>query len=118
VQWTPDRTKAPYKKECGGRATKKGSKFLPKIKKVDEEKCGGVVKKFKKHYNGGSLNRIPFMQKGTPKGGLPTAPKAEKRFRKNSYNTTKEGNRETTTITSQTFGYNRNWPYFRQPAII
>ena len=50
--------------------------------------------------------------------GLKTAPKAEKRFRKNSYNTTKEGNRETTTITSQTFGYNRNWPYFRQPATI
>ena len=60
VQWTPDRTKAPYKKECGGRATKKGSKFLPKIKKVNEEKCGGVVKKFKKHYNGGSLNHIFF----------------------------------------------------------
>ena len=64
IQWTPDRTKAPYKKECGGRATKKGSKFLPKIKKVDEEKCGGVVKKFKKHYNGGSLNRIPFIKLG------------------------------------------------------
>ena len=33
-------------------------------------KCGDSVKKFKKHYNGGSLKHIPFMQKGTPKKGL------------------------------------------------
>ena len=34
--------------------------------------------------NGGSLNGIPFYRKGTPKGGLPTAPKAEDRY-KNGY---------------------------------
>ena len=67
-----------------------------------------IVKRFKQ---GG-------IQKFQTAGNLPTAPKAEKRYRKSSYNTTKKGNRETTTITSQTFGYNRNWPYFRQPATI
>ena len=62
-----------------------------------------------------SKNPVERFQQGR---NLPTAPKAEKRFRKSSYNTTKEGNRETATITSQTFGYSRNWPYFRQPATI
>lgn len=90
------------KKDCGG------SKVIANFK----AKCGS---KLKKHQQGGSLNGIPFMQQGKD---LPTAPKAEKRFRENSYNTTKNGRRETTTITSQTFGYNRNWPYFRQPATI
>lgn len=99
---------------------KKGSKLIkkeevcPKCGKVHKAGIGCTVAKFK-YNNGGNLNGIPFMQKGKD---LPTAPKAEKRFRKNSYNTTKKGNRETTTITSQTFGYNRNWPYFIQPATI
>lgn len=47
-----------------------------------EKDCGGAVAKFKakcgsklkKHQQGGSLNGIPFMQAGTPKGGI-------KRFR-------------------------------------
>lgn len=35
------------------------------------DKCGSkVVKKFKKHHQGGSLNGIPFMQEGTPKAGI------------------------------------------------
>ena len=93
------------KKACGG------IKF--KQRGVPEKKCNGG--KAKKHQQGGSLSGIPFMQQGKD---LPTAPRAEKRFKKNSYNITKDGNRETTTITSQTFGYNRNWPYFRQPATI
>jgi len=33
------------------------------------------------HRQGGSLNGIPFMQAGTPKGGLPTAPKATDRYK-------------------------------------
>lgn len=49
-----------------------------------EEKCGG---KMKKHQQGGSLNGIPFMQKGKD---LPTAPKAEDRY--------KEGRREFTIV--------------------
>jgi len=36
-----------------------------------EKDCGGAVAKFKKAFkNGGSLNGIPFMQAGTPKGGV------------------------------------------------
>lgn len=39
------------------------------------DKCGSkVVKKFKKHRKGGSLNGIPFMQQGTPKGGVQYKP--------------------------------------------
>lgn len=34
---------------------------------VQEQKCGG---KARKHQYGGSLNRIPFYQEGTPKGGI------------------------------------------------
>ena len=60
VQWTPDRTKAPYnktpKKACGS-----------KIKKHQE---GSVIAQFKMHRQGGSLNGIPFMQEGTNKGGI------------------------------------------------
>lgn len=46
---------------------------------ASSEKCGGKVKKhqkgsvitqFKAYRKGGSLNRIPFMQAGTPKGGI------------------------------------------------
>ena len=57
VQWTPDRTKAPYnktpKKACGS-----------KIKKHQE---GSVITKFKMHRQGGSLNGIPFIRKGLTK---------------------------------------------------
>ena len=53
VQWTPDRTKAPYnktpKKACGS-----------KIKKHQE---GSVIAQFKMHRQGGSLNGIPFIRK-------------------------------------------------------
>ena len=51
--------------------------------KATIQKCGGeVVKKFKakcgskmkKHQQGGSLNGVPFMQKGTPKGGVQYKP--------------------------------------------
>lgn len=46
LQWTPDRTKAPYNKK-------------DKVKK----NCGGsAIKKFKMHRQGGSLNRIPFFK--------------------------------------------------------
>ena len=58
-------------------------KNSPKNVKTTIQKCGGeVVKKFKakcgsklkKHQQGGSLNGIPFMQKGTPKGGVQYKP--------------------------------------------
>ena len=53
VQWTPDRTKAPYnktpKKACGS-----------KIKKHQE---GSVIAQFKMHRQGGSLNGTPFIKK-------------------------------------------------------
>lgn len=52
-------------KDCGGSAV------IAKFK----AKCGT---KMKKHEQGGSLNQIPFMQKA---GNLPTAPKAEDRYR-------------------------------------
>ena len=70
-------------KKCGGKVKKDacGSKV--------EKKCNGAVAKFKaacgkklkKNQYGGSLNGIPFMQAGTPKEGLPTAPKAEDRYK-------------------------------------
>ena len=44
-------------KDCGGSA----------IAKFKAAKCGS---KLKKHLQGGSLNGIPFMQNGTPKGGV------------------------------------------------
>ena len=43
--------------------SKQGSKIIDKFK----AKCGT---KMKKHQQGGSLNRISFMQAGTPKGGI------------------------------------------------
>ena len=45
----------------------------PQRKKGGEinKDCGGsAIKKFKMHRQGGSLNGIPFMQQGTPKGGI------------------------------------------------
>lgn len=57
IQWTPDRTKAPYKKEKGGNLKKNcgGSAIIAKFK----AKCGAKVKK---HEQGGSLKRIPFIR--------------------------------------------------------
>ena len=53
VQWTPDRTKAPYnktpKKACGS--------------KIKEHQEGSVIAQFKMHRQGGSLNGIPFTRK-------------------------------------------------------
>lgn len=57
--WVPDRTKAPYKKEDGGKVNKNcgGASVVAKFK----AKCGA---KMKKHQQGGSLNGIPFIRKG------------------------------------------------------
>lgn len=65
VQWTPDRTKAPYnKKEKGGNIEKNcGGSTIAKFK----ARCGS---KLKKHHQGGSLNGIPFYQRGTSKVGV------------------------------------------------
>lgn len=49
-----------------------------KEKKIKVSACGSKVKK---HENGGSLNGILFYQGGTNKGGLPTAPKVEDRYK-------------------------------------
>ena len=55
---TPQRKKGGnLKKDCGG------STVIAKFK----AKCGAKVKK---HEQGGSLNRIPFYQAGTPEGGI------------------------------------------------
>ena len=76
VQWTPDRTKAPYnktsKKEKGGKAEKDcvGSKMKLLKKKGGEVHAAGLgcaVAKFKRHRQGGSLNGIPFIRKGLTK---------------------------------------------------
>ena len=62
------------KKEFGGNieSDKCGSKMKKKSCKefggnIQSDKCGG---KAKKHQYGGSLNRIPFYQGGTSKGGI------------------------------------------------
>ena len=47
-------------------APKKGTK-LTTVEKFKSAKCGS---KMKKHQQGGSLNRVPFYQEGTPKGGI------------------------------------------------
>jgi len=52
------------KKKCGGKVKK--NEDGSKIKK----NCNGAVAKFKIHRQGGSLNGIPFMQTGTPKGAI------------------------------------------------
>lgn len=69
--WVPDRTKAPYKKEKGG-------KVCPKCGKVHAAGMGCAIAKSKMYRQGGGLNRISFMQQGK---NLPTAPKAEDRYR-------------------------------------
>lgn len=66
VQWTPDRTKAPYKKEkggnlkknCGGstlKLKKKGGEVCPKCGKVHAAGIGCTVAKFKMHRQGGNI---------------------------------------------------------------
>ena len=95
---------------------------------VEEGKCGGKVKKhqegsvierFKTSLkNGGSLNGIPFMQNGTPKGGLPTAPKAEDRYRTSIKQIQNKNGKEISTITSTTFGYQGKPMYMKMPATI
>lgn len=82
--WVPDRTKTPYKKEekvkkdCGGSKMKlkKGDKVCPKCGKVHAAGAGCIAK-FKMHKQGGSLNRIPFYQKGTTEGGIKQYPEDE-----------------------------------------
>lgn len=65
---TPPNINKGVKKNYNGAKVKAGS--------------NGCVAKFKKRFQyGGSLNGTPFMQQGTPKGGLPTAPKAEDRYK-------------------------------------
>lgn len=51
VQWTPDRTKEPYSKENKTASIRKNKPTTP----IASKNCGGAVKKFKKHYNGGKL---------------------------------------------------------------
>ena len=50
-------------KKCGGKVEKDCGGAVAKFK----AKCGS---KLKKHQQGGSLNGIPFMQEGTPEGGI------------------------------------------------
>ena len=54
--WVPDRTKEPYSKENKTASIRKNKPTTP----IASKNCGGAVKKFKKHYNGGSLNHIFF----------------------------------------------------------
>lgn len=74
MQWTPDRTKAPYKKEeggkikkdCGGvkmKLQKKGGEVCPKCGKVHAAGMGCAVAKFKMHRQGGSLNGTVYYKK-------------------------------------------------------
>ena len=65
--WVPDRTKEPYNKDN-------------KKDKVKKDCGGSAIKKFKMHRQGGSLNRIPFMQNGTPKRGIHLNELEEKQF--------------------------------------
>ena len=71
VQWTPDRTKAPYnkvKKNCSGSKMKfaKGDKVCPKCGKVHKAGVGCSVAAFKERFkNGGSLNGVPFIRMGS-----------------------------------------------------
>lgn len=68
----PKRVSAKYVytdvEKKGGKVKK--DKTCPKCGKVHAAGVGCSVAKFKKHRQGGSLNSIPFMQKGTPKGGI------------------------------------------------
>lgn len=108
VQWTPDRTKEPYNKENKIASIRKNKPITPVVSK----NCGGAVKKFKKHYNGGS---IPFMQKGTPKGGLPTAPKTEDRYA-GGKRITKSGTEFGDSISIR--GVEAQSPWYKYPAQI
>lgn len=49
-------------------------KSQPQPKQPTKKECGGAVAKFKMHRQGGNLNHIPFMQKGTPKKGISYKP--------------------------------------------
>ena len=63
-------TKTPAEKRDSLAVQRKWNNLPEKEKakyEVQEQKCGG---KAKKHFYGGSLNRIPFYQKGTSKGGI------------------------------------------------
>lgn len=102
--------KIQQKKKCGGKVKK--NEDGSKIKK----NCSGAVAKFKMHRQGGSLNGIPFMQAGTPKGGFPTAPKAKDRYSRGTIKEENKDGRQTITITSRTPGYNAN--YLRNAAKI
>lgn len=72
---------AKLNKNCGGSKMKleKGDKVCPKCGKVHAAGMGCTIAKFKMHRQGGSLNGVPFMQQGK---NLPTAPKAEDRYKK------------------------------------
>ena len=59
----PSHDKKANRKKCGGKVEKDCNGAVAKFK----AKCGS---KLKKHQQGGSLNSIPFMQAGTPKGGI------------------------------------------------
>lgn len=105
---TPQRKKGGnIEKDCGGSAV---ARF--------KAKCGAKVKK---HEYGGSLKSIPFYQGGTSKGGLPTAPPAEQRF-KNGRIVTKDdeliNNRIQFVNSSQVDGVYANTPYSIIPASI
>lgn len=59
------------------RGLRKNKPFTPTSNKSGGKACSVVDKfkakcgtKMKKHHQGGSLNGIPFMQQGTPKGGI------------------------------------------------
>ena len=63
-------TKTPAEKKDSIAVQRKWNRLPEKEKakyEVQEQKCGG---KAKKHQYGGSLNRIPFYQKGTSKYGI------------------------------------------------
>ena len=63
-------TKTPAEKRDSLAVQRKWNNLPEKEKakyEVQEQKCGG---KAKKHFYGGSLNRIPFYQGGTSKGGI------------------------------------------------
>ena len=63
-------TKTPEEKRDSLAVQRKWNNLPEKEKakyEVQEQKCGG---KAKKHFYGGSLNRIPFYQRGTSKGGI------------------------------------------------
>ena len=92
--WVPDRTKPPYnnkreeplepkktiKQKVNNKKDQKEKEKSPRFKTMVMTKKGGFIvdkfktakcgSKLKKHLWGGSLNGIPFMQEGTPKGGI------------------------------------------------